>query len=121
MNGKFIKGLEQMQAKAFEPLELQYERLPEISDYVKTELSFSQRTILKQLIKLIDGYQSALSLEILASIDFIKKENPGISKEDTKIAIKKWSERKSRLFQDRYIDIAWDHLNEYSQKLNFSG
>lgn len=119
LNGKFIRGLEQMEAKAFEPLELQYDQLPELREYVKKELSFQQRTILKKLTKLIDGYQSALSLEILASLDFIKKENPGISKEDAKMKIKNWSERKNRLFLDRYLETAWAHLAHYGQELDF--
>ncbi|WP_432713577.1 type II toxin-antitoxin system antitoxin DNA ADP-ribosyl glycohydrolase DarG [Pedobacter sp.] len=119
MNGTFIKGLEQMQAKAFEPLELQYDRLQDVSDYVKKELSSTQRSIIKQLVKLIDGYQSALSLEILASIDLIKRDYPGITKEETKIKLKSWSARKSQLFQDRYIEIAWNHLDSYSQALAF--
>ncbi len=119
LNGKFIKGLEQMEAKAFEPLELQYDKLQEVSDYVKGELSLQQRNIIRQLTKLIDGYQSALSLEILATVDFIKKQNPGISKEHAIIKIKNWSERKSQLFQDKYLDIAWQHLDEYSQHLCF--
>ncbi len=119
LNGKYIKGLEQMEAKAFEPLELQYDRLQEVSDYVKKELSSKQRGIIKQLTKLIDGFQSALAIEILASVDFIKKQNPNISKEDAIGRIKNWSERKRRLFLDRYLDIAWDHLENFSQNVNF--
>ncbi|TCC94036.1 phosphatase [Pedobacter frigiditerrae] len=120
LNGKFIKGLEQMQVKAFEPLELQYDKLQEVSDYVKKELSVEQRNIIRQLTKLIDGYQSALSIEILATVDFIKKQNPGISKEAAIIKIKNWSERKSELFLDKYLDIAWKHLDDYSQNLNIA-
>jgi O-acetyl-ADP-ribose deacetylase (regulator of RNase III) len=119
LNGKYIKGLEQMEAKAFEPLELQYDKLQEVSDYVKKELSSQQRVIIKQLIKLIDGFQSALSIEILASIDFIKKENPNISKEDAINKIRSWSERKRKLFLDKYLDIAWNHLETFSHSVSF--
>jgi O-acetyl-ADP-ribose deacetylase (regulator of RNase III) len=120
MNGKYIKGLEQMQVTAFEPLELQYDTIAEVSEYVKKELSPEQQEIIKRLIKLIDGYQSALSLEILASVDFIKKKHPGIEKSEAVEKIGNWSERKRKLFHERYINIAWDHLSNYSQKLNFT-
>ena len=120
LNGKFIKGLEQMQVKPFEALELQYDKLQEVGDFVKNELSAEQRNIIKQLVKLTNGYQSALSLEILASIDFIKRENPGISKEDAKNKVRGWSERKSKLFLDKYLEIAWQHLDKYSQTLEFN-
>jgi O-acetyl-ADP-ribose deacetylase (regulator of RNase III) len=119
INGKYLKGLEQMNAKAFEPLELQYDKLQEVSDYVKKELSAEQRTRLSNLIKLIDGFQSALSLEILATVDFVKKDKPGISQEDIIHTIHNWSDRKRNLFQEKYIHIASNHLNNYSNRLEF--
>lgn len=83
--------------------------------------------IKKQTIKAVlpslyqPGYQSALSLEILASVDIIKRDNPGISKEEAKVKFKDWSERKRQLFKDKYLDIAWNHLDKHAQDfgLNF--
>lgn len=118
LNGKYLKGLEQMNAKAFEPLELQYDKLSEVSSYVRNELSQEQRVRLSNLIKLIDGFQSALSLEILASVDFVKKDKPAISREDIIKTIHNWSERKSKLFQEKYIHIAADRLQAYSNQLD---
>ncbi|OYQ33279.1 phosphatase [Flavobacterium cyanobacteriorum] len=118
LNGKYIKGLEQMQAKAFEPLELQYNKLPEISEYVRKELNDEQRRRLSNLIKLIDGFQSALSLEVLATVDFIKKDNPTIVESEIISTIHNWSNRKKNLFKDQYIHIANRHLNEYGSKLD---
>lgn len=118
VNGKYLKGLEQMNAKAFEPLELQYDKVKEISDYIKKELSAEQRTRLSNLIKLIDGFQSALSLEILATVDFVKKDKPGIGQEDIVKTIHNWSERKRKLFQEKYIYIANNQLHEYSNRLD---
>jgi O-acetyl-ADP-ribose deacetylase (regulator of RNase III)/uncharacterized protein YwgA len=120
VNGKYIKGLEQMEAKAFEPLELQYQRLQEISDFVRKELSTEQQTILKNLTKLIDGFQSALSLEILATVDFVKKEKPEIRFTEIVSTIHNWSTRKKKLFKEKYIQIAVNHLENYSNKLEFS-
>lgn len=120
VNGKYIKGLEQMSAKAFEPLELQYDRMQEVSEFVKKELSAEQRIRLSNLIKLIDGFQSAFSLEILATVDFVRKDNPGINQEDIVKTIHNWSDRKRKLFQERYIHIATNHLQDYSSRLEFS-
>ncbi|SEO34751.1 macro domain-containing protein [Mucilaginibacter sp. AW1-7] len=120
LNGKYVKGLEQMSAKAFEPLELQYDKLPELKNYVKKEFSTEQRARLSSLVKLIDGFESALSLEILATVDFIRKENPGIDREGIITKIYNWSDRKRKLFQIRYIDIAANHLSDYSQTLNIN-
>jgi O-acetyl-ADP-ribose deacetylase (regulator of RNase III) len=120
VNGKYLKGLEQMNVKAFEPLELQYDKVKEISDYIKKELSAEQRTRLSNLIKLIDGFQSALSLEILATVDFVKKDKPGIGQEDIVKTIHNWSERKRKLFQEKYIYIANNQLHEYSNRLDIA-
>ena len=118
LNGKYLKGLEQMSLKAFEPLELQYDKLAELKVYVNKEFSIEQRTRIANLVKLIDGFESALSLEILATVDFVKKENPGIDRQQIVDKIYNWSERKRQLFLPKYINIAADHLMEYSSTLN---
>lgn len=117
LNGKYIKGLEQMNVKAFEPLELQYDRIKEVSEFVRNELSSEQVTRLKNFTKLIDGFQSTLSLEVLASVDFVKKENPGIKQSEIVSKIHNWSSRKRNLFQEKYITIAANHLQEYGTRL----
>lgn len=117
LNGKYIKGLEQMQAKAFEVLDLQYDKAKEVSEYVKKELSPEQRTRLSNLIKLIDGFQSALSLEILATVDYIKKEKSGLKDDDIIKTIAEWSPRKRNLFKEKYIMIAINHLENYGNNI----
>ncbi len=119
VNGKYIKGLEQMKTGAFEPLELQYDKLSEVSDYVKKELKPEQLERLKRLIKLISGFQSALSLEILASVDYVRKDNHRIDLNETIRQVQAWSPRKKDLFKDRYIDIAYQHLNAFTNDLGF--
>jgi O-acetyl-ADP-ribose deacetylase (regulator of RNase III) len=120
INGKYLKGLEQMSAKAFEPLELQYERAKEVHDYITKELNDEQRQKIKNLLELIDGFQSALALEILATVDFVKKDKPGINQEDITQTIHNWSVRKQKLFQEKYISIAIKHLHDYSSKLHIA-
>ncbi len=112
LNGTYIKGFEQMSATAFEPLTLEYDRLNEVSSYIRT-LDNTEKNSLKTVIKLISGFESALALEVLASVDFVRHCNPGITLEDTITAIHEWSDRKSKLFKDEYIQIAYDHLDTF--------
>lgn len=114
-----LKGLEQMKLTAFEPIGLRYDKISEVGRYIKKELDSKQIDRLKRLITLINGFQSAFSLELLASVDFIRKENPGISREDAIKEIKNWSSRKEHLFKERYITIAYDHLEQYASKFGF--
>lgn len=118
MNGKYVRGLEQMNLKSFEPLELQYDKFEELKVYVRKVFSAEQRRRLANLVKLIDGFESALSLEILATVDFVKKENPGIDREGIINNIYNWSDRKRKLFLPKYIDIAINHLSAYSDSLH---
>lgn len=113
LNGKYIKGLEQMTAKPFEEITLMYDTATEVSAYVRQSLDSIQRERLKNLIKLIDGFQSALALEVLASVDFIRKENPNINKQETIKKIKEWNQRKKNLFSEKSISVAYDHLEDY--------
>ncbi|MCU7493661.1 MAG: macro domain-containing protein [Ignavibacteria bacterium] len=118
LNGKYIKGLEQMNVKPFETLELQYDRTKEVSDYIRRELSQEQKTRLKNLIALIEGFQSALSLEVLATVDFVRKDKPDLQPDDIIKVINDWSVRKQKLFQERYVYIAFNHLHNYANKFH---
>ena len=110
LNGKYIRGLEQMTVKPFEEISLVYDNAKEVSEYVRKSLDDVQRQKLVSLIKLIDGFQSALALEVLASVDYIRKENPGIDKEDTICKVKSWNKRKNNLLSEKMISVAYDHL-----------
>lgn len=115
VNGKYLKGLDQMNIGAFDALELQYSTMKEVSEYVKTKLKPEQIARLKQLIKLITGSQSALSLEVLASVAYARKENPCIDLKQTITKIQEWSPRKKHLFKEKYIQIAYTYLDAFSQ------
>lgn len=113
MNGKYLKGLEQMSAKPFEPLQLNYERYQEVVDFVNRELTTEQRQRLDSLFKAIDGFESTLSLEILSSTHFAKKKYPELSKHEL-IEKVQWTERKKQKVSADYVTIAYNHLKEYT-------
>ncbi|MDR0982503.1 MAG: macro domain-containing protein [Culturomica sp.] len=117
LNGKYISGTEQMTNKAFDPIELRYDKFQEVRDYVHRLPSDKRKRVVK-LTNLIAGFQSTLALEVLASVDYIRKENPGISKEDATVAVQNWSERKRDLFKPEYISIAYDRLENYANTIN---
>jgi O-acetyl-ADP-ribose deacetylase (regulator of RNase III) len=113
VNGKYIHGLEQMDRKPFEALMLDYERKAEVGEYVHNRLSQAQIEHVKQLLKLIDGYESAYSLEVLASVAYVRREHPGIGVDDTVNEIQNWSARKKNLFKREHILAAYEHLNAW--------
>ena len=117
LNGKYLTGLEQMELRAFDPLTLQYNTLEEVNQYVEQNLSPESRERLNRLTALVSGFQSTLSLEVLATVDYVLNENPGISQEDTIQKVWEWSDRKKTLFKERYIRIAYNHLKEEQKTL----
>ncbi len=119
LNGKYLKGLEQMQARAFEPLQLNYQMFDEVERYVATNLSSDQKRRLESLFNIIDGFETTLSLEILSSAHFLISENPKLTEDQLFEKIQDWNERKKNLVKKEYISIALEHLGNYGNKLNF--
>lgn len=112
LNGKYIHGLEQMNSGPFDSLFLDYGCLNEIRNYVRL-LDREKIAHIVNLTKLMTGFQSALSLEILASVAWIRRDHPHISKEETIQAIADWTTRKRDLFKEEYINLVWDRLEAF--------
>ncbi|MBL7818658.1 MAG: macro domain-containing protein [Saprospiraceae bacterium] len=114
LNGVYLKGLEQFEAKPFEPLFLNYTAYDQIKKHVEQSLTTEQRQHLTSLSHLIQGFESFLALEVLATVDFLKKENPNLDKEGIAKAIAEWSPRKKQQMTDDLISIAWKRLSDYA-------
>jgi O-acetyl-ADP-ribose deacetylase (regulator of RNase III) len=110
LNGVYLKGMEQGQAKPFEPLQLNYEKWNEVNEYVNKKLSIEDAQRVKGLIRFLSGYTSELSLEILASVDFILAQYPNYSAAEVTKAISAWNSRKKQLFKQEHIAAAYDYL-----------
>jgi len=113
LNGTYLKGLEQQQAKAFEPLMLDYSRWQEVKDYVETQLSIEEKARLQKLSDFIYGFESELSIEILATVYWILGEHPDATFEQVITKIHQWNERKQQLFKEEYVKIAYNHIRSY--------
>ncbi len=120
MNGKYLKGMEQMQARAFEALQLNYERYEEVEAFINSKLNSNQKKRLNNLFTVIEGFETTLSLEILSSTHFLISQNPNLTEDEVFEKIQSWNERKKNIITKEYINIALSHLNNYSSKLNIT-
>jgi len=118
LNGKYLTGMEQMTAKPFEPLKLNWERYDEVENYIKSHLTSDQMQRLKDLFIVIEGFESTLSLEILASVHYLLSEAPGLSEKELLEKIQSWNDRKKSLITAEYIQIANQHLLNYGSHLS---
>jgi len=117
LNGVYLKGMEQGQAKPFEPLQLNYEKWNEVNDYVHREMSLEDAQRVKSLIDFLAGYSSELSLEILATVDYILAQKPASTIDEVMQAIAGWNMRKKELFKREYVQASYEYLQNYSTNL----
>jgi O-acetyl-ADP-ribose deacetylase (regulator of RNase III) len=117
LNGVYLKGMEQGNAKPFEPLQLNYEKWEEIKQYINKEISYEDSQRVKNLIQFISGFTSELSLEILATVDFIITQNPKYSIDDVTKTIENWNMRKKELFKPEYVEASYNYLKNYTYEL----
>jgi O-acetyl-ADP-ribose deacetylase (regulator of RNase III) len=114
LNGVYLKGMEQGNLKPFEPLLLNYEKWEEINDYINHHLPNDESIKVKSLVQFLAGFTSELSLEILATVDFILVSNPLYCFDDVLNAIRNWNYRKMKMFKTEHVRIAYDYLIEKS-------
>ncbi|EJL71280.1 putative phosphatase, C-terminal domain of histone macro H2A1 like protein [Chryseobacterium populi] len=117
LNGVYLKGMEQGNTRPFEPLQLNYEKWKEVKQYINRELSYEDAQRVKSLIQFLAGFTSELSLEILATVDFIIAQNPQYSIDEVTQAIANWNMRKKELFKREYIEASYNYLKNYSSTL----
>ncbi|MHA4893314.1 type II toxin-antitoxin system antitoxin DNA ADP-ribosyl glycohydrolase DarG [Pedobacter sp. PWIIR3] len=117
LNGSFIFGLEQGEAKPFEPLKLNYEKWNMVSEYVKN-MKTEERLRLEKMLHFLQNFTSELSLEILSTVDLILVKNPNYTVEEVQDAI--WTDRKKKLFKKDNIERAYYHLQKNRTQLSMS-
>jgi O-acetyl-ADP-ribose deacetylase (regulator of RNase III) len=76
---------------------------------------------LEETAELIDGFESPLGMELLATIDWlVQKDCIAADRDSIKTALKTWTgdeksaERKLKLFEDRLIDLALERLTTFN-------
>ena len=116
LNGAYLTGLEQNTARPFDELALNYDRYPDIARYVRERLSAENRAILDNLNTLLAGYKSAYALEILATVDYIRRGQPDLSVDGIVAEARAWSPRKANLLRPEYVDRAVAQLNAYANR-----
>lgn len=117
LNGKYVSGLEQRSARAFDPLQLNYGSFDEVKQYMIDNLSESENKRLQQVTSFIDGFASPLALEALASVHSILEEYPDWNEDQVFGQIQEWSARKKNIFSRPQIDAAYKHLQQFRHQL----
>jgi O-acetyl-ADP-ribose deacetylase (regulator of RNase III) len=120
LNGKYLTGLEQMSAKPFDPLQLNYDKVEEVREYVERKLTDKQRERLNSVFELITGFESTLALEVLSSIHFLLAQDRTLSEKELLEKVRSWNERKKALIKEEYVGLAVTHLRNHGQRLHLA-
>lgn len=109
-----------LDSKPYENIYLNTEKLSEIKDFINRHCSSEEKERLEILSSIIEGYESPFGLELLATVDWIIRENKKIlSIETIRNKILVWSKRKAEIFNEELIGIAYQQLIRYRDKLGY--
>lgn len=78
--------------------------------FSKDNLSEEQKKRLQTVKDQISGFENALGLELLATVDFALKQCPNCSLEDITRDIHKWTDRKRDIMSKQLIEVAYKRV-----------
>ena len=94
-------------------------RRQEVREFLQTEECLEYMPVLDEASKIVDGFESPLGMELLATVDWIVSEmNCEASLAGVKKGLRLWpggveaSRRKQRLFDDRLMILALERLEQ---------
>jgi O-acetyl-ADP-ribose deacetylase (regulator of RNase III) len=110
LEGHFIRGYGDRSREATIRL------LPEAKAMAEAYLERhpSTRERIERVARLIEGFETPYGLELLASIHWLAKEAPKAATDvnAAEEGLRRWTERKGKLFQRHHIAVAWDQLRQ---------
>lgn len=121
LDGSFLHSDKRVvDASPFDAIRFDYEWSPKLSAYFATSDGAPFVEAVNVADKLIDGFQSPLGMEALATVDWLLvREKAERSVSGVKDALTRWSggegagDRKLRLFSDKLLVAAIDRLNVF--------
>lgn len=120
LDGHYLAGMKQKTAKPFDKIIINQRELDKINRFIEVHCTPEQKTRLKSVYSLIEGFESQLGMELLATVDYVIKYELGnelFADLELENKIYSWSERKKKLIKNEYIDIALQRLKEFDSQL----
>ncbi|MBE0570518.1 MAG: macro domain-containing protein [Ignavibacteriaceae bacterium] len=120
LDGHYIAGMKQKTAKPFDKIIVNKNELYKVYKFIESNCSEEQKQRLDNVYKLIEGFESPLGMELLATVDFVlinEITQNLFSEIDLEKKIHSWSARKQKLIRKEYIDIALERLKEFDKQL----
>ncbi|MGB3466200.1 MAG: macro domain-containing protein [Cyclobacteriaceae bacterium] len=81
-----------------------------VEKYVQEKLTSDQANRIREILEFIHGYESPYGLELLATVDFVKRNTQLEDLEEIKREIYNWTSRKKKLMKPFHIEVASKHV-----------
>ena len=121
-NNYIITSKSIFDSKPFDTFYFNVQKTNELNDFIEINCSVNDKAQLATVENIMHGFESPFGLELLATVDWIineNKDNANLSSELIKEKIKEWSKRKDISFSQEHIHLAFQHLNNFKEKLNY--
>ncbi|SEL62697.1 O-acetyl-ADP-ribose deacetylase (regulator of RNase III), contains Macro domain [Chitinophaga rupis] len=121
IDGVYISGMKYKDVKTFDPLYIIEENFREIDEFITSNSTDTQKNRLENLLSLIEGFETPLSMEVLATVDYVLY-NEVENKENLDEIVKKvhdWNNHKKQVLTTEYIKVAHERLKKFSKVLNY--
>lgn len=119
LDGYYLDGMKYGDAKPQDILTLRTEHLSAIKQFIDHEFSDEERQALLVIDQLINGFESPLGLEMLATADFLVQKDPNLRRDSKSLIslVQDWSDRKARLMKPEYLEITLQRLEMLKEDL----
>lgn len=120
LDGVYLRGMKHREVRRDEELVLVSEMLPAVNDWAKAHFTPAHRHRLQRLTHLIEGFESPLGMELLATVDYLFHEREVTTPAQLPAAIRgwggpanpRWGARKAHLMPGYLLDLAAGWLAE---------
>lgn len=114
LEGHYLSGKVQFQdTRPTDPLYLVREKMAEVESFGESGFSEEEKERIEKVTHLIEGFESPLGLELLATVHWAMTETRSTELQPVAIFVSNWSTRKRNLMTTDMIETALERLREF--------
>ncbi len=119
IDGYYIQGMKYKTAKPFDKIKIIKKEIPMVKNFIEENCTNEQKKRLDVVYKLIEGFESPLGMELLATVDFVAfyELNKIFDKNQLIEKIHSWTTRKKQLLKNEFVSIATSRLDQFTENL----
>jgi O-acetyl-ADP-ribose deacetylase (regulator of RNase III) len=95
---------------ALRPIEVTSQGRQQMMNYLDRLDSTAVSATVDRVLAIVAGFEGAYGLELLATTHWVASHEGAVSEAEATAAVRKWSERKGRIFTQAHVGNALEHL-----------